>query len=286
MTGALAATAVVVAGVYAVGAVGTTSEENRVWAAAHQQGAPDSCPEREGTYCTAGPDASDRTVMIVGDSHAAQWVPVLSKVAEEKNVRLIIRSLDACPAAEVRVVKHSAPNSECAAFQGGTERLITDIQPDGLLTANSNSDLGQVVNEAGEVPSADEQAALWRAGIASVHRVARDVGAVTATIEDTPRPRGDAAVCVTRPGGNVQNYIPIKAAALADTAELREAERSTPIEYVLSFTDQLCPADHCVISDEGTPVFSDQSHFSQAWAASQEYRIRSLVADALSATPR
>lgn len=283
--GGLLAAALVVTSVFSVGEVSSRQPDNLAWATAYKQGAPDSCPERVGmsiaTYCTAGFGSENKTVMIVGDSHAAQWVPTLSEISEEEGFHLVIRSLDACPAAQVRVLAHGTPNSKCASFQSDTRALIKELAPDVLLTANSDSYIGQIADASGRVPSVEQQATLWKKGLEEVTSLARDVGATTASIEDTPRPGGDAAVCVTRPKGSEDRCQPTKTEAFADISALLEAERSIDIEHVLSFQNQLCPGTRCLIAEQGTPVFTDQSHISQQWAASQKERLASFIIDSL-----
>lgn len=283
--GAVLAATLIVTSVYVVGDLESGKPNNRAWAAAYEQSAPNSCPEQSGAatanYCIAGAKAGHKTVMIVGDSHAAQWVPTLSEIAKEEGFRLIIRSLDACPAAQVRVLAHGAPNSACASFQDGTRTLVQEIAPDVLLTANSDSYIGQIADASGKVPSEQQQAALWRNGLEEVISLARDVDATTASIEDTPRPGGNASVCVTRPKGNEESCRPTKAEAFAEISTLLGAERSIDIEYVLSFRDQLCPGMRCLIAEQGTPVFADQSHVSQQWAATQKERLKSFINEAL-----
>ena len=220
-----------------------------------------------------------------GDSHAAQWVPTLSKVGSEDGFRLVVRSLDACPAAEVTVLAHGVVNSDCESFHRETRSLIGELQPDVVLTANSNSYLGQIPGAAGRVGSADEQSSLWKAGFSSLLVTAHQNGSYFASIEDTPRPGGDAVVCVTRPGGSESECSPSRDEALSEISALRNAERSVQkemgISHVLSFEDQLCPAGTCLISDNGIPVFTDSSHLSQRWAASREPTIRAFTTEIL-----
>nr|WP_284975407.1 acyltransferase family protein [Arthrobacter sp. efr-133-TYG-104] len=285
----LAVAALVAAGVFAVGTEKSMNADIQKWNAVREQGPPAACPTKRTTktgqaYCVAGPENAAKTVMIVGDSHAAQWVPTLAAIAADDGFRLVIRTLDACPAAEVSVLANGSPNKACAAFHASTRSAIEDIRPTVLLTANSDSYLGQITSAAGKVPTADEQAALWSAGMTSVIQSARQVGAEPASIEDTPRPIGDAAICVTRPGGSEDECTPSVEKAEADVAVLKDTERALKIEHVLSFDDDLCDKSTCKISDGGTPVFSDQSHISQAWAATQKGTIRALVREALSAT--
>lgn len=286
MSGALVVCVLASAGIYTSGSLASTTLENRTWLAVREQGAPQACPEPRKTdsgiaYCVSGSTDALTTVMVIGDSHAAQWVPTLSKVGNEEAFRLVIRALDACPAANLTVLAHGAVNSDCDSFHRETQALIYELQPEVVLTANSNSYVGQIPDGSGQVKSVDTQSRLWRAGFASVIEAARAAGAVPAVIEDTPRPGGDAGVCVTRPGGTEQGCSPTRLKAFEDITALRDAERSVQQEWtighVLNFDDHLCPTDTCLISDGGIPVFTDSSHLSQVWATAQEPKIKDFI---------
>ncbi|MGO4247968.1 acyltransferase family protein [Paenarthrobacter sp. RAF54_2] len=280
------------AGIYASGSLASTTVENRTWLAVREQGAPQACPERRHAdsgiaYCVSGSTDAAKTVMVIGDSHAAQWVPTLARVGAENGFRLVIRALDACPAADLTVLAHGAVNSDCDSFHRETEALIYELRPEVVLTANSNSYVGQIPDNAGSVKSVDTQSRLWRAGFASIIEAARASGAVAAVIEDTPRPGGDAGVCVTRPGGTEQGCSPTRSKAFEDIATLRDAERAVQeewtINHVLSFDDHLCPTDTCLIADGGIPVFTDSNHLSQVWVTAQEPKVRDFISAALKA---
>lgn len=290
MSGALFLCILASAGIYTGGSLASTTLENRTWLAVREQDAPMACPERREAhsgiaYCVSGSTDALTTVMVIGDSHAAQWVPTLSKVGTEEGFRVVIRALDACPAANLTVLAYGAVNSDCDSFHRETEALIYELQPDVVLTANSNSYVGQIPDSAGQVKSVDTQSRLWQAGFASVIEAARAAGAVPAVIEDTPRPGGDAGVCVTRPGGTEQGCSPTRFKAFEDIIALRDAERAVQqewaISHVLNFDDHLCPADTCLISDGGIPVFTDSNHLSQVWAAAQEPKIKAFILAAL-----
>jgi peptidoglycan/LPS O-acetylase OafA/YrhL len=48
--------------------------------------------------CTYGDKSSDKTIVLYGDSHAAQWFPALEKLANENGFKLVSLTKSACPA--------------------------------------------------------------------------------------------------------------------------------------------------------------------------------------------
>lgn len=258
----------------------------RVWASVYQQGAPRTCDTPVLTpsglsYCVAGDASEHDTVLLVGDSHAGQWVRLLDRLGARDGYRLVVRSLDACPAAVVSVtVRAGGQSSRCDAFHAETAKLIDELQPSVVVTASSNSYLGMIVDPTGRVPSPESQAAMWADGYRSIIANAQSAGATVVAIEDTYRPGGDPAVCMTRPFGGVERCEPDRDAALEPVALLLAAERRVQQAMgveTLSFIDRLCDEVKCPVVDSGIPIFADVSHISPAWAERQASRVRALI---------
>lgn len=281
--GALLAGGVLVAvAVGSGGALASRSERVAPWAAVYQQGAPDSCEQPRTSsgvsYCTGGAADAPRTVMLLGDSHAAQWAPLLSALGRENGFELLVRSRPACPAAVVRVfAQRDIPLTACDAFHRDTEALLADLKPDIVLLANSDSYLGKLIVAPGT------EADAWQAGYREIVQTARAAGAAVVAIEDTHRPGSDPAVCVTRPGGSVEGCTPRHDHALAEVELLMNAERVVRSELgvpALRPIEELCNAETCAIESDGVPVFADSNHLSPAWAATQTAAITALITTA------
>ena len=276
--GALAAVAV-----FGGASAAARSERVAPWAAVYQQGAPKSCeiPRTASgvAYCVGGAADAARSVMVVGDSHAAQWVPTLSALGRAGDFRVLVRSLNACPAAVVSVTSRgTTPLAACDEFHRGTEALLSELRPDVVLIANSNSYLPKIIAPSGT------EAEAWRLGYARLVDAAQAAGARVVAIEDTHRPGSDPAVCVTRPAGSVEACTPGRERALAEVRTLMEAEREVQAASgVPAFrpVEDLCGPEVCAILADGVPVFADLSHVSPAWVARQSTVISSLIASAL-----
>lgn len=51
-------------------------------------------------YCTYGDVNSDITIVLYGDSHAAQWFPALERIAIKRGIKLVSLTKSACPAVD------------------------------------------------------------------------------------------------------------------------------------------------------------------------------------------
>ena len=67
--------------------------------------------------CTYGPN-SPAKVVLFGDSHAAQWMPALEKMAYAENFQLISLTKSACPGPAVAKVETGAyKNADCTEWR-------------------------------------------------------------------------------------------------------------------------------------------------------------------------
>ena len=85
----------------------------------------------EPVMCVYGDPDSDRTVALVGDSHAMQWGPPLIKLAEQRGWRLVTFLRAGCPIAEVKF----EPN--CDEWRELAFEEIKDERPGRLIVSTS-----------------------------------------------------------------------------------------------------------------------------------------------------
>lgn len=122
------------------------------------------------TQCVYGDTAAIRTVALLGDSHAAMWLPALDWVGLKLGFRLVVLWRPGCPAADVTVRNPSTHSVDtgCNAFRSASLQIIEQLAPALVLTADRTTD---VLGADGEViPTA-----TWRKGLettlaALVHR--------------------------------------------------------------------------------------------------------------------
>jgi len=139
--------------------------------------------------CVFGDLSADKTLVLYGDSHAAQWFPTLERLANEKGFRFYSFTKSACPA--IDVVRDSVgafQMSNCAAWRKSTIARITEIKPDFLLmssfehfsppkgTANVNS--------------------WWAEGSKSTYTQLNSLTPILTYLIDTPRPDRDIPDCL------------------------------------------------------------------------------------------
>ena len=84
--------------------------------------------------CEFGDLQSSKTVVLYGDSHAAQWFPTLEKLARTQSFKLISLTKSACPSIEVTRISRGAFNTaECERWRKNSVNRIMTIRPDVVI---------------------------------------------------------------------------------------------------------------------------------------------------------
>lgn len=80
--------------------------------------------------CTYGDIESPRTIVLYGDSHAAQWFPAFDKIGRENNFKIISLTKSTCPASEVvKELIGIYRVKECQAFRDNAIKRIIAEKP-------------------------------------------------------------------------------------------------------------------------------------------------------------
>jgi hypothetical protein len=108
--------------------------------------------------CQVGEENGDKTLVLIGDSHARQWVPALDELAQRYGYTAYFLIREGCPSSDVTPwMVHGGPSTDCEAFQDWAREQVEELQPDVVL-------LGSEANRRGSYGS---RSALSKSATAS-----------------------------------------------------------------------------------------------------------------------
>ena len=210
--------------------------------------------------CVYGDPAGESTMVLVGDSHAQQWLPALDAQAKEQGWKLISWTKAACPIADVDVTAPQLGNrvyEECLEWRDITLSKIEGLHPDIVVASQSDSVPGnQVTNTE------------WADATARTLTDIRAVGTPIVYLMDTPRPASNAPDCVANNLEKVENCITMRDDAydfagrhdqVASTLATIDVPTVEPIDWFC--TNRKCPA---VIGN--MLVYRDESHIATPYS--------------------
>jgi peptidoglycan/LPS O-acetylase OafA/YrhL len=215
--------------------------------------------------CRYGRMDGSTPIMLLGDSHAQQWLPALEALADERGWRLRAVTKAACPLVDATVWNQPLKRAyrECDAWRERTLDLVADEQP--LLVLLASADMYDLVDPQGAIMQAGEEA--WDAGLARyLARMAERAPRVV-VLADTPRVGYDPAECLaTSPG--IEACDASRERMVDETYRQREALAVEQAGVTaVSATDWLCTADDCPLVRGSNLVYRDSHHLSATFAA-------------------
>jgi peptidoglycan/LPS O-acetylase OafA/YrhL len=215
--------------------------------------------------CAFGATADPkRTIVLLGDSHAAQWSSVLVDLAERHGWTLVPMTKSSCPAASLTgkfVSAFQRPYVECDRWRENVFLEIERMAPDLVVTT---SFLGERVEPVS-----------WSAATLTTFERLADIGVPVLHIADPYPPRFDVPHCLAR-----SHWFPSMLPRVACTFDrsarhtsLLDVERQAASGFanvrVFDAAGLVCAQDPCptvyTLDDEPALMFYDSHHLTSTY---------------------
>ena len=213
--------------------------------------------------CGYGDPKGSRTVVLFGDSHAAEWFPGLDQIAHERHWKLVNLTKTACPAASVTVYSSTLGRTytECDRWREYALHRIAATRPDAVVMSSARR--YHPTASVADDPAFDRR---WGAGTEQTLRALRENGTPVVLLLDSPSTvahpasclrdhRDDIRACNLRVGQAVrapeQLRLEVEAAAATGTRAL------DPTAWVCA---SRCPQ---IVAD--IPVYRDSHHLTATY---------------------
>jgi hypothetical protein len=202
------------------------------------------------TNCTWG-NSDAQKVLLVGDSHAAQWFPALKKLADGGAINLTSQTKSSCPATLNQVYAAGQIDKSCNTWHQNIINLIKSSNFDYIYFSNFDN--------YGYRTSSN-----WNAGIDNFVAIASAKSKVI-QILDIPKPPSDLVACLSTNSKNL---------SACDFAAPRTLRLVNPNVTYLDPTPWLCDVGICSAYKDGVNVYRDGSHLSVTTAEKLSERLR------------
>ncbi|MFP5316731.1 MAG: acyltransferase family protein [Acidimicrobiia bacterium] len=232
---------------------------------------PEACastdPVRLEADCAWGDAGGGRTILLVGDSHAAQWIPALDAAGREMGVRVVASVQGNCPSLGV-AWESELPS--CGERRRHIPTLIGRLAPDLVVVSHSVGYLGALAGQGGAGVNTGLAGEVWSAGLERFATGLARTGTPLAVILDTPRHGADPIDCLSRRGAAgcdlarddvLRVLAPFHA---AETDALRRAGHGSAFDPLAL----LCEGDVCPARRAGLVTYSDAHHLTASYSES------------------
>lgn len=201
------------------------------------------------TTCVWGDPDGLATMLVLGDSHADQWIPAFDALGEQQSIRVLMRTEVACPA--LTSGPENALAQSCKATQAGQLDVVDAIDPDVVL----------ITQWTGSFAGYDE--ATWRASVTEFGQALADRGVALVWVHDPPSFGTNPIDCLgIRSESSCTPDAPSATAATRFHADLvRDALSGLPFAEYDPVPD-LCDDAQCTLRLGDDLVYRDSNHLT------------------------
>lgn len=237
--------------------------------------------------CTYGNVESDSVMVVVGDSKAAQWMPALTQIAAQADMRLVTFFKSSCAFADAAVERNGDPYPSCSEWNKRVLERISDLRPQLLVTSQVKG-LAFNPSTAGQDDSTRLRA--MRDGLMRTWTTVRALGTTVVAIGDTPQVGSNIYECVAeniedldacsydRREAEAKSALPTQEAAVnalggrvitSGTSDGADASKAAdPSIVLIDLNDVVCPSDERCPSIVGnTLIYRSGSHITATYVS-------------------
>ncbi len=227
--------------------------------------------------CTYNPNGS-KTIAVVGDSKAAQWVPAFQVLAQQNDWRIITYTKSACAFATVETTLDGEVYQTCREWTDNVlDKLTGPDKPDVVVTAGQRDE--------GVVPSSDGNIELskdaMQSALVDTWGQIEDAGVKVVVLADTPQTGGDIYACVAEnPDDLTQCTYDRERGIAASGAPLQGAAAKEAGLPFIDLTDYICPAAECPPVIGNVLIYRQGSHITKTYIETLAPRLEAALSTA------
>ena len=140
--------------------------------------------------CTYGAPGGSRTIALVGDSKALQWLPALDTWASQHGVVLVTFVKSSCPFADTLVDVSGKPYPSCRDWNAAVLQRLTGLHPALVVTSQVRAGASPTLEGADRAPT------LMAEALQRTWRTLTDASIPVAVVGDTPQTGSNVYECV------------------------------------------------------------------------------------------
>ncbi|GAA1161944.1 acyltransferase family protein [Nesterenkonia sandarakina] len=213
--------------------------------------------------CVFGDADSDYVVALVGDSHAAHWLPGLLPIAETNGWRLETYTKSACSLNGVALAGEEGFYEECHEWgQRMMETLREHSDLDHVIVSASRYNPAEDAPESVPTGSVED-------GYSQVWRDLEEAAIPVTVLLDAPRIQIDLPECVAEHPEQLQECAvdreqAIDASGYGQQRAAAESSGATPVDL----NEAICPEQQCAPIIGSVLVYRDSHHLTATYARS------------------
>lgn len=228
--------------------------------------------------CVYGDATAATTVVMLGDSHAAQWIGALDRAGKANAWRIVSITKSGCPAAGIAAPRWNV-DGNCDEWRDTAVAWIAANPPSLVMMASSL--LYQRYGRHGRLQARSVSRNAWVAAVrATVERMPEGVPVVM--LADTPRMMRMIPRCLADHRDDISRCSNPRARALSPaTVEAERVAVEAAGGRYATLNGLVCPYDPCPALDGDLIIWRDHAHLTRRMSEALWRPVAGIVSEAL-----
>ena len=228
------------------------------------------------TQCDWGDPNGSKLVVIVGDSHAAQWAPAYDELGKKYHWRVVLIGKQYCTLTSSQRLLSIDPGpvyTKCADWNRELQSFLPTLHPDLIVQGALAYGYPNWIPDA----HSDYDAEMAR-GYAGAWTPLLDQGIPIVAMEETPQFTFNPPQCLGTPGKSIDDCSQTLASILArQPSRIVLAAQDEPRVGVIDPSPGMCPDGTCRPEIGNVLVYRDNTHLSAPFAISLDWLLESRL---------
>ncbi|CAN5468484.1 acyltransferase family protein [soil metagenome] len=214
--------------------------------------------------CRGGDVASDRVIVVTGDSHARAWIPAFDKIATEAGYATYYLVKQQCAAAFVDPGQLGTGDRwpECEEFHQWVTQQVSDLRPELMVVATSPPPTGVYDDSGNLLTRRDDVAENLVAGFDDMFATYVPLVGRMVLLSDVPRLPEEPGACLAQRGATLGDCVFAPTSWSEQNREISEAAAARAGVESVDPTPWLCADQLCPVVIGSTIAYRDRGHIS------------------------
>jgi peptidoglycan/LPS O-acetylase OafA/YrhL len=240
-------------------------------------------PDPQPRICTLGETKNPQsTVVLFGDSHAAEWFPALDQIAESQHWKLVTLVKPGCTPLDIPEEISPFMERVCTEWRSLSIARIQQIHPNLVIVSSASLHPvagGRMITDA----------AVWQRAAHDTFAALAQQGAPVRFMRDTPHADFNVLECLAQSEWDGRTHCPSIDPATALYPEIFAAEERGAAGFgnvgFIDMSDRMCNARECFPEVGGVVVYRDNDHltatFNRGLAPTLYARLKESLTESL-----
>lgn len=228
-----------------------------------------SAPGDSFLNCDFGVPSASKTVVLLGDSQAAMWLPAFDAAGKAHNFHVVLLSRLGCNSNPLVLLSFSGTvDAQCSVFRSATLKYLRTLHAPQVFVAQ----LHRYPQTANRTPVSD---ATWASSMKTLYASIKGAGAISISfLEPAPVDPTDGAACLSQHATSSQKctYPALQGFVTSARTSDEQAATASRVNVVNTLSlyctgSTITASTLCPVQVNGLLVYADRWHTSSQYSA-------------------